>query len=248
MADPANPANECGGTLTAAPGAGTIEYTEGTVDTGASCTIGLEVTSATPGSHENTTSELESSAGTSEPATATLEVGEVTTTFEVETVTGTGTASGSISGGGPECAVAGVEALTVDEVAPQGPPGGVELPHGLIALELTDCEAGASVEVTLTLPQPLPEGTEYWKYGPTPEEAEPHWYTVPSTASGATVVFTVTDNGLGDGELGEADGTILDPGGPGTPAPVPALPTLALALLLALLAWTAHRMLRQSYA
>lgn len=80
------------------------------------------------------------------------------------------------------------------------------------------------------------------------EAAEPHWYTVPSTASGATVVFTVTDNGLGDGELGEADGTILDPGGPGTPAPVPALPTLALALLLALLAWTAHRMLRQSHA
>lgn len=167
-----------------------------------------------------------------------------TTTFEVETATGTGTASGAISGGGEGCSVASVEALEVTEVAPEGP-AGVELPHGLIALELAGCEEGAEVEVALTLPSAI--GSEYWKYGPTPDQQEDHWYTVPASVSDTTVTFTIVDGGLGDSDL-EANGTIVDPGGPSGVPPVPTLPRLALLMLLALLSLAALRTFRRSNA
>ena len=87
------------------------------------------------------------------------------------------------------------------------------------------------------LPDLLPLGTQYYKYGPTPGDTTPHWYVLPATISGNVTTFTITDGGLGDDDLA-ANGVIVDQGGPGTRGSATAVPTLswwamaALSLLL----------------
>jgi hypothetical protein len=109
------------------------------------------------------------------------------------------------------------------------------------------------VTITIHYPSPLPIGTQYWKFGPTPGNTTPHWYTIPATISGNTVMFTVTDGGLGDDDV-TANGVIVDQGGPGvrevpqTTAAIPAVDRSMLALLAALLAvagwWMARTRMR----
>ena len=73
VASPSNGSTTCtGGTLTAVSGTGVITYTGGTVPALASCTVSVDVTSDTSGSHVNTTGELTSSSGSSGTAMATL--------------------------------------------------------------------------------------------------------------------------------------------------------------------------------
>jgi len=75
VANPANASTTCtGGTLTAIPASGTITYTGGTVVAGLSCTVSVDVTSATVGAHVNTTGDLTSSSGNSGTASDTLTV------------------------------------------------------------------------------------------------------------------------------------------------------------------------------
>jgi hypothetical protein len=63
----------------------------------------------------------------------------------------------------------------------------------------------------------VPVGTQYWKYGPTPDNYTPHWYQLPiGDDDGDNVItITLTDNGLGDDILTGQDGQIVDQGGPG---------------------------------
>src|SRR5690606_26425610 len=66
IAAPANASTTCaGGTLTAVDGSGDITYTGGTVAVGTSCTVQVDVTSATTGSHINITGDLTSDLGNS---------------------------------------------------------------------------------------------------------------------------------------------------------------------------------------
>lgn len=75
VADPANASTTCtGGTVGAVPGAGVITYTGGTVPAGSSCTVQVDVTSSTTGTHVNTSGDLTSSSGDSGPATDSLTV------------------------------------------------------------------------------------------------------------------------------------------------------------------------------
>ncbi|MFT5165066.1 MAG: hypothetical protein ACI8P3_000290, partial [Saprospiraceae bacterium] len=75
IATPANATNSCGlGTLTTPNGGTTISYTGGTLGGGSICTITVDVTSSTFGTHVNTTGDLTSSAGNSGTATANLTV------------------------------------------------------------------------------------------------------------------------------------------------------------------------------
>ena len=68
-----NAVNGCnGGALTANAGTTVISYTNGSVAASDSCTITVDVTSSTPGSHVNTTDDLTSNRGNSGQATATL--------------------------------------------------------------------------------------------------------------------------------------------------------------------------------
>ena len=112
VATPANASTDCtGGTLTAADGAGAVSYTGGSVGTGSTCTVQVDVTSSTIGTHVNTSGALTSSLGTSGTANATLTVeppplfakvfapnpsfvgGVVTLTFTIDNSAATSTAT-----------------------------------------------------------------------------------------------------------------------------------------------------------
>lgn len=80
---------------------------------------------------------------------------------------------------------------------------------------------GSGITLTLVV-HDGPMATGYWKYGPTPDDAEAHWYEFgydPATGTGAeilgrTIRLHLVDGGRGDGDL-TANGVIADPGGPG---------------------------------
>ncbi|MCJ7515588.1 MAG: SBBP repeat-containing protein, partial [Dehalococcoidia bacterium] len=140
-----------------------------------------------------------------------------TFTTGVATVTGTGAATFLTDYG------AVTEATAIDEATlPTTGKPDVIFPHGLFSFTISDIPVGSSVTVTLTLPSEVPEGTEYWKY-----DAVQGWVEMTSLMGdndGDNVLtLTLTDGGPGDGD-GVADGTIVDPGGPGVPAVTPAIP------------------------
>jgi uncharacterized repeat protein (TIGR01451 family) len=230
--------NGCGGTLTANPDSGTIGYTGGSVAAGTSCTITVDVTSSTAGDHVNTSGAPTSTLGNSGTATDTLTVTE--TTFSVPSATGTGNITGSISDIGGTCSITSVTPTTAAAVAGSGPPG-VSFPHGLLDFLIDFCSPGDTVTFTITFPAPLPAGTQYWKYGPTPSNPSPDWYTIPAIIAGNTVTYDVTDGGLGDDDL-TPNGTIDDPAGPGAAAAVPTMPLWALLVLALLLLLAAARL------
>ena len=142
----------------------------------------------------------------------------------------------------PNCGYVKSQYISVNEV-PELPPTGVTFPHGLFDFATSLCDVGGAQRFTITYPTAIPEGAQYWKYGPTAVDATPHWYTLPDSqvsisADRKTWTITITDGGLGDDDL-LANGAVLDQGGPGVPAgarasgvSVPLLP-LPLVVLLA---------------
>ncbi|HSQ32186.1 MAG TPA: IPTL-CTERM sorting domain-containing protein, partial [Gemmatimonadaceae bacterium] len=172
---------------------------------------------------------IASSSGLTPATSAPFEITpNAVTTFSGPSTTGTGIVSVSFTGGGAACTFADVSLLNrppgPDPLPPTSPPGLV-FPHGLLRFELGDCERGAAVTFTIVYPEPLPEGTRYWKYGPPASGAAPVWYELPATAiSGNRVTFTLTDGGTGD-EDGLANGRLRDPGGPAFSSG--AIPTLS---------------------
>jgi autotransporter-associated beta strand protein len=166
------------------------------------------------------------------------------TTFSGSTATGTGNASASFTGGGPTCTYTLSQFIPLTGHA-QSPPAlaPAQFPHGLFDFALGSCTPGSAIVMTITYPSALPAGTQYWKYGPQPGNATPHWYVMPATITGNTAVFTITDGLQGDDDLA-ANGTIVDQGGPGGPpvggggggaAGVPTLSEWAMMLLASLL-------------
>jgi|GEM_PF-1063801 len=75
LASPANPSFTCaGGTLTAMDGGTTVTYTDGAVAPLDSCTVSVDVTSSTIGTHMNVSGDLTSSLGNSGTSTDDLMV------------------------------------------------------------------------------------------------------------------------------------------------------------------------------
>lgn len=109
---------------------------------------------------------------------------------------------------------------------PESPPPGVSFPYGLVDFVLVGQVSGSQAIITITYPGSLPPGTVYYKFGPTPDNQSPHWYQFPATISGNTVTLKITDGGLGDDDL-QANGAIIDQGGPGVPAALTAIPSLS---------------------
>jgi len=135
-------------------------------------------------------------------------------------------------------------------------PDTLTLIDGAVDFTISNCTPGATVRVSMNYGTPLSPETEFWKAG------DP-WFLVPSSISGNSISFSITDGGIGD-EDGLVNGVILDPGaaaiftpndagGPPPPAPpappqtgagaganatatpVPALPFWALLALSTLL-------------
>jgi hypothetical protein len=159
------------------------------------------------------------------------------------TPTGTGTGHAAVSGGTwvvNQASSAGFIAASNDPSgkSPGSLPPGIVFPHGLFDFVLTSGAAGSAATITITYPQPLPAGTTYWKYGPSPNGfncsggtcATPHWYQMPpsqAVISGNTITLTIIDGGVGDSDL-TANSVITDPGGPGFVDPdAVGIPTLS---------------------
>jgi len=117
------------------------------------------------------------------------------------------------------------------------PPPPASLPYGLYSFNLS-VTPGSTVQITVYVYDSngnaidLDPNTEYWKYtsnGNGNPSGQPGWYNIPSTVSGNTIVFTLTDGGVGDFD-GVANGVISDPGGPGISIqqPIPELNTIGL--------------------
>ncbi|QJR15102.1 fibronectin type III domain-containing protein [Usitatibacter palustris] len=181
-------------------------------------------------------------AGNGPPSAASAPAVPAQSTASGASATGTGTISASFTGGGAACTFAVGQFIPLTGHAASPPngtaPGATTFPHGLFDFRLTGCTPGSAITMTVTYPAALPAGSVYWKYGPTPSDTRPHWYTLPATIAGTTAIFTITDGQLGDDDL-LANGTIVDQGGPGVPgAPgtVTAVPTLSewMLMLLAL--------------
>ncbi len=142
--------------------------------------------------------------------------------------TGSGQITAQISG---SCGFASYQFLSVAQAGVPPPPADV-LPHGLFDFTTTlACTPGETVTLTITYPHPLPPGTQYWKYGPTPGQPAPHWYVLPASINGNVATFSITDGGLGDDDR-IANGQIVDLGGPGASGrAIPAAGTVTLLLL-----------------
>ncbi|NNE59135.1 MAG: DUF11 domain-containing protein [Hellea sp.] len=75
IATPSNASHDCvAGTLTAPNGGGTVTFADGSIGSGAFCTVSVDVTSSTVGTHMNVSGDLTSSEGNSGTATDDLMV------------------------------------------------------------------------------------------------------------------------------------------------------------------------------
>ena len=173
--------------------------------------------------------------GTASANVANVAVSCLTTTLSGSTSTGTGTASATLSGGGAACGfTSGSFAATPAAAAPAG----VSFPHGFLSFTAGSCPAvSGAVTFTVTYPNAIPAGAQYYKYGKEPGNPVNHYYTIPATISGNQVTFTITDGLTGDDDI-TANGTIVDPGAIGVQAaaagPAVPVPTLSQYALMAL--------------
>ena len=162
-------------------------------------------------------------------------------TFSAPAAVGTGNIVASFTGGGGSGMFVSAQYLGsppgVSPVPPTVPPvmPAIVFPYGLFQFTASGFTPGGTLNFTLTYPQPLPAGTQYWKYGPTASNNAPHWYVFPATINGNTITFSITDGGLGDDDLSALNGSITDAGGPGYPGTavttIPSLSEMGLLLL-----------------
>ena len=146
----------------------------------------------------------------------------------VETATGTGTATFQSD----VCTIVALGAIDEGTLPPDEGKPDLEFPQGFFSFHVICPSPGGTVTLTIELPDAVPVGTEYWKYGPTLANLIPHWYSIPigSDDGDNIITITITDGGIGDNDLTE-NGEIVDPGGPGIPPPVPVPEFSAIGLL-----------------
>ena len=153
--------------------------------------------------------------------------------YNTETATGSGTAYFDSDTGTME----GLTAIPEATLPGEGKPNLV-FPHGFFSFNITGLTHGQTVNVTITLPGNVPVGTQYWKYGPTPDNHTDHWYPLPMGDDDGdnVIIIQLKDNGLGDDDLTGEDGKIVDQGGPGSlPKEAVAVPTLTPIGIIALI-------------
>lgn len=154
-----------------------------------------------------------------------------------------GTATATLSGGGASCTLA---PGSTSFMTPGGVPGSLQLPHGGFEFLAVGCSG--SVTLTLVYPDPLPAAIQFWKFGPaTPGAPTSTWFAWSGASLSPdrrTVVYTVTDNGVGDSN--NAVGSIRDPFAPAffvgaVAASIPVNNPWALGMLVALMGWLGLR-------
>jgi 3D (Asp-Asp-Asp) domain-containing protein len=83
-------------------------------------------------------------------------------------------------------------------------------PHGFFIFKVKGLGASQTVTITITLPFSMPVRTEYWMW------QTGTWFKIQigSDNGDNAITITITDGSIGDGD-GEANGIVVDPGGPG---------------------------------
>jgi hypothetical protein len=186
-----------------APGSGTPTGNVTVSDGTNTCTITLPATGCTlpstaPGTKTLTASYAGDANFAGSTSTGAAHTVNLPTTFTGPTATGTGDATASVSGLPAGCGFTLAEFIPL-EGHPHSPPAGsvpngIAFPQGLFNFQIGGaCGNGFTTTVTLTYPQSLPAGTQYYKYGPTPTHPAPSWYVLPTTVNGNSVSFTLTD-------------------------------------------------------
>ena len=140
-------------------------------------------------------------------------------TVSVETATGTGTAYFASDAG----TIEDLASVNESDLPSEGKPDAV-FPHGFFSFSITGLTPGQTVTVTITLPDNVPVGTQYWKY----HASEGGWIQIPMGSDDGDNVITImlVDGGLGDDD-GAANGVIMDQGGPGIPGAPPEITSFA---------------------
>ena len=125
----------------------------------------------------------------------------------INTATGTGSTSFTCNSGH----IVDLEAIHPDTLPANGTPPGADFVHGLFSFKIVDIVPGATVKVTKYYPSPLPPTLEYWKFH------NGAWIECTSLSDhddgDNVLVLVLTDGGPFDAD-GEANGIIVDPGGP----------------------------------
>src|SRR5205823_5586077 len=95
------------------------------------------------------------------------------------------------------------------------PSTGIDLPLGLFGFSVTSVPVGGSADVQEILPNDITP-TSYYKQDPTTGALHPFNYdgSVGAELDGQLVTLHLVDGGPGDAD-GQANGVIMDPGGPG---------------------------------
>jgi hypothetical protein len=150
--------------------------------------------------------------GTATSGSLSMPSADVTCTFTntrqvdmVESATGVGPVTYVVD----NCAIDTFEALAESSLPSVGKPS-VDFVYGFFGLKLVSCPVGGTANVTIELPNPLPVGSELWKY-------QGSWFQYPFGSDDGDNVITIalTDGAVGDAD-GVANGEIVDPAGPGT--------------------------------
>ena len=152
--------------------------------------------------------------GVFRPQGASCDIGAYelgTAPASVATATGTGIATFTTSSG----YISGLTAWAQSQLACGDTPGLLNFTHGFFSFNIINLTPGATVTITITLPSNMPQGTQYWNC------INVQWVDFTSilgSNDGDNVLtLTITDGGPFDAD-GQANGTIVDPGGPGEAA------------------------------
>ncbi len=157
--------------------------------------------------------------GTDNPLTITNVTADmnITANFAVTVVGGPADGATLSSNGGT------FAATPTSEQAPEGAPA--NFIYGLLDFTINGLTPGDTVIVEVTMPGNIPAQSVYYKYQ---NEQFSQYNNVTGLNDGdQTFIITLTDGGPGD-EDGVANGTIVEPGGPGVQGagPATAVPTL----------------------
>jgi hypothetical protein len=160
-----------------------------------------------------------------------------------------GSATLAVSNPASGCTVQSASLVRAQSLPTAPPQGAAAYPLGVLDVRSTGCNTGAALKLNVTMPQPLPAGAQYWKYGPTAANPAPHWYAFKegfTVVSANSYTLEIQDGGLGDDDL-QANGVVVDPGGLMVLAPsaIPVWNFWGLAgtstLLLMAMAWVRRR-------
>ncbi len=112
------------------------------------------------------------------------------------------------------------DVAAVPNPSPADAPAGVQFPLGSFTFNVVGVASGGATTVTLDYPADVTVDT-YYQYGPTPDNATPHWYEFLYDGTTGAVIDDVNhiitlffvDGQRGDHDL-TANGVIVDPGSP----------------------------------